>query len=194
MEKNLTPHRLSASSRSEPKDSLFSSNDDESRGSVRQPLTKKEKEAFRELTRKFHERNWLAPAGSEQEKQLLRNWAKHGGLNQKDLQLIHEWLKNPDEFPSRHGEFWGAAKERMMGAVAYAIVRERHKRLDDKEWLVAYFTVEGLGQKEIANLAHISERTVDNIIRSVKDKITQDLNSDIESVEIPQIARWFFGL
>jgi DNA-binding NarL/FixJ family response regulator len=160
---------------------------------VRQPLTRKEKGALHELTRTFHERNWLAPAGSEQERQLLRNWAKHGGLSQKDLQLIHEWLKNPDEFPSRHGEFWGTAKERMMGTAAYATVRERHKQLDDHEWLVAYFTVEGLGQKEIASLTHMSERTVDNIIRTLKDKITQDLGCDIQSVGISQIARWFFG-
>jgi DNA-binding NarL/FixJ family response regulator len=81
----------------------------------------------------------------------------------------------------------------MMGTAAYATVRERHKQLDDHEWLVAYFTVEGLGQKEIASLTHMSERTVDNIIRALKDKITQDLGCDMQSMGISQIARWFFG-
>jgi DNA-binding CsgD family transcriptional regulator len=161
---------------------------------VQRPLKKENKRELREETRKRHEKNWLAPAGSERERQWLRGWAKRGGLSQKYLQLIHEWLNNPDEFARRNEMFWHAAKKNMMGPVVYETAMERHQQLDATEWLVAYFTVEGVGQKQIASLTHISERTVDNIIRNLKDKITQDLGCDIQSVEIPQITRWFFGL
>ncbi len=51
-----------------------------------------------------------------------------------------------------------------------------------------------MGQKEIAKLTHIGVRMVDNIIASLKDKITQELECDIEPDKLAQIARWFFGL
>lgn len=71
---------------------------------------------------------------------------------------------------------------------------KRHSMLDDKEWLVACFTAQGMLQKEIAQLMHTSERMVDNIISDLKDKITLDLGCDIERVDRAQIACWFFGL
>jgi hypothetical protein len=49
-------------------------------------------------------------------------------------------------------------------------------------------------QKEIAKLTHIGVRMVDNIIRSLKDKMTQELECDIKSDGLAQITRWFFGL
>src|SRR5207244_4527367 len=87
-------------SRAEPQTPLFPTDDPSPKESLRQPLAKEEKQQLREQARKLHEKNWLAPAGSVQEKQFLRRWAKHGGLSQKDLDLIHRWIHNP-ETPSR---------------------------------------------------------------------------------------------
>ena len=55
---------------------------------------------------------------------------------------------------------------------------ERHRSLDDKEWLVACFTARGMAQNEKADLVHLGERMVDNIIRSLKNRIIQELNCD----------------
>src|SRR5439155_3913607 len=131
---------------------------------------------------------------SAREKQLLRSFAERGGLSQKDLAFIKEWINHSDEFAKRNALFWHAAKKSMLGSVVYETARERHRTLGDKEWLIAYFTVEGMGQKEIARLTHVGERTVDQMIRTLKDRITQEVECDIESVGLPQIARWFFGL
>ena len=125
---------------------------------------------------------------------MLRQWARHGGLSQNQLQLVHEWLNNPDGFATRNKISRQTAKEGILGPVAYRTAMERHQRLNKKEWLVAYFTAAGMRQQEIARLTRRSPRTVDNIIRDIKDKITQELEADIESVELTQIARWFFGL
>jgi len=181
-------------SRAEPQTPLFPTDDPSPKESLRQPLAKEEKQQLREQARKLHEKNWLAPAGSVQEKQFLRRWAKHGGLRQKALDLIHRWKHSPDEFAKRNALFWQAAKKSVLGPVVYETAMERHSTLDDKEWLVACFTAQGMGQKEIAKLTHIGVRMVDNIIASLKGKITQELECDIEPDKLAQIARWFFGL
>jgi hypothetical protein len=62
---------------------------------VRQPLTTADKRRLRKQAREHYEEDWLAPFGSEQEKQLLRIWAKCGRVSQEDRKLIDEWLKDP---------------------------------------------------------------------------------------------------
>src|SRR5207244_11101668 len=148
-------------SRSEPQASLFPTDDHSSCDSVRQPLAKENRRELREKARKHHEKNWLAPAGSAREKQLLRSFAERGGLSQKDLAFIKEWINHSDEFAKRNALFWHAAKKSMLGSVVYETARERHSTLGDKEWLIAYFTVVGMGQKAIARLPHVGERTAD---------------------------------
>jgi hypothetical protein len=49
-------------------------------------------------------------------------------------------------------------------------------------------------QEEIMALTHLGDRAIDNIIRSLKTRITQELECDIEINDRVQIARWFFGL
>jgi len=189
------PPQKSASSRSAPEDSLFATGDDSSLDPVRQPLTREDKKRLRKQAREHHGQDWLAPFGSEQEKQLLRIWAKRGRVSQEDLKLIDAWLKNPAAVKSgRDPLFLYAAKKKYLGEVVYETAAQRHRQLDDTEWLVAYFTAQGKGQKRIASLTHLSERRVDDIVREIKDMVAYDYDCDPYSVEIPQITRWFFGL
>jgi hypothetical protein len=168
-------------------------------------LSAKARKQLRKQARTFHERDWLAPAGSVREKQLLRGWLKHGGLSreERDLtlerigkderDLIREHMSNPDEFAKRNALFWHAAKKSVLG-YSYDVAMERHRKLDDSEFLVACLTVRGLKQKEIASLAYMGESMVDKIIGRLKVKIAQDRECDAETVDRIEIGPWFFGL
>jgi hypothetical protein len=181
-------------SRPEAKAPLIPASGPSSREPRRQPLAKGNKKELRKQARELHEVDWLAPAGSEREKQFLKSWEKRGGPSTKELALIKEWVHNPDQSAKRNTLFWQAAKKSVLGPVVYGTAIERHRALDDKEWLVACFTAQGMKQEKIAELTHLGERMVDNVIRILKDKIIQELGCDIESVDLPQIACWFFGL
>lgn len=116
------------------------------------------------------------------------------GPGEKDRVLIYEWIGEPDGFAKRNALFWQAAKKSVLGPVVYETAMERHRTLNDEEWLVACFTARGMRQAEIAKMIHTGERMLDNIIRSLKDKIIRELNCNIESIDRAQIACWFFGL
>jgi|SRR5579871_398997 len=181
------PHKPSASSPPENRE-ISSPN------SVQQPLAREDKRRLRKEARKHYEEDWLAPLGSEQEKQLLRIWAKKGSVSREDLQLIDQWLQDPDAIKrGRDPLFLYAAKKKYLGEVIWNTAAERHKQLDDKEWLVAYFTVEGKTQKRIATLTKLSERSVDDIISRIKDRITKEYRCSLDAVGIAQITRWFLG-
>ena len=177
----------------EPQAPLLPPHDPSVGRNQRQPSAKEQKRELREQARNLHQKDWFAPAGSVLEKQSLTRWAKHG-LSQNDRELIYKWIDSPDESAKRNTLFWQSAKKSVLGHVAYETAMERHRMLDDKEWLVACFTVQGMGQKEIAELTHIGVRMVDNVIRSLKDKIIQELECDVKDVELAHITRWFFGL
>ena len=161
---------------------------------LRRGLAKARKRELRLQDRRRYEKDWLAPAGSELEKQFLRRWVQQDGLSKEDRDLIHRWISNPDEFAKRNALFWQAAKKSLLGAPVYNTAIDRHKKLDSKEWLVAFCTAQGIRQKEIAELTHMGERMVDNTIRSLKDKISREFQYEIEIVDRVHIARWFFGL
>jgi ATP/maltotriose-dependent transcriptional regulator MalT len=151
------------------------------------PLTREEKEELRD--------NWLAPAGSEQEKQFLKRWAQREELSEADRALIREWHKTPDGFAKRNEGFTRVAKKSVLGDLVWETAMERHKKLPrGREWEVACLTAEGYGQEEIADLMDRSPRTIDGIILKIKEIIVQDLNCEMESVNIVQIALWFRGL
>jgi len=162
---------------------------------VEAKLTRQDKRRLREQDRKHYQQDWLAPFGSEQEKQLLRIWEKRGTLSREDRELINEWLRDPAAVKrGRDPLFLYAAKKKYLGEVIWKAAAERHKQLDDIEWLVAYFTAQGKSQKRIASLTHLSERRVDDTIRGIKEKISLEFMWDAESVTLPQITRWFFAL
>jgi DNA-binding CsgD family transcriptional regulator len=144
--------------------------------------------------RNCEEKDWLATRGSEREKQFLKRWAKQKELSDGDRALISEWIDKPDGFEKRNAAFWEAAKKSVLGPVVYSAAMERHSKLNDVEWLVACFTARAIEQKEIARIIAVGERTVDNIVKRIKLKITQELKCDIASVDQLQIACWFFGL
>lgn len=154
---------------------------------------KSEKQAFRKHLRERQQQDWLASAGSAEEKRLLKNWVKHGALSACEKADIAALIRNPHDDALRNTVFWNSAKESLLGTPIYKTAIERHQSLNDAEWLVACFTARGKRQKEIAALTGLSERMIDNIIRSLKDKIMQELGCDIEGVELVQIAHWFFG-
>ena len=151
------------------------------------PLTHAEKEELRD--------NWLAPAGSQREKQFLKKWAQREGLSEADRALIREWHKTPDGFAKRNEGWVRVAKKSVLGDVIWGTAMERHKKLPrGREWEVACLTAEGYGQEEIADLMDRSPRTIDGIILKIKQIIVQDLNCEMESVKIVRIALWFRGL
>jgi hypothetical protein len=178
----------------EPQAQLFPSDEPSVEKTLRRPSAKEQKRELREQARKLHEKGWLAPAGSAQEKQLLKRLAKLADISQKDRDLIYKWIDNPDESAKRNALFWQSAKKSVLGPVVYETAMERHRMLNDKEWLVACFTAQGMKQEEIVALTHLGDRTIDNIIRSLKTRIAKELECDIEINDRVQIARWFFGL
>lgn len=162
---------------------------------MQQRLTREDKKRLREQDRKLYQQDWLAPFGSEQEKQLLRIWRKRGTLSREDQRLIDEWLKDPEAIKRGRGLlFLQTAKEKYLGKVLWNTAAERHGRLDDTEWLVAYFAAQGKRQKRIASLTHLSERRVDDVIREIKDVIAHEFDCDPYAVRNNEITRWFFGL
>jgi hypothetical protein len=144
--------------------------------------------------REERRKNWLAPAGSPQERGLLEKWASQPGLTEKDRALVYAWLSKPDGFEKRNALFWQAAKKEILGPVVYAIALERHRKLSPDEWLVACLIAHGLKQVDIPAMAGKSLPSIEKNIASIKNKIMSDLKYDIETVTVAQIARWFFGL
>jgi hypothetical protein len=190
-------------SRAEPQAPLFPTDDSSPKESLPQPLTKGKKRQRLEQARKLHERDWLAPVGSVQEKQFLERWAKQENSQERRALICKwidnpiefaSWMKNSDKFGKRNELFWQTAKKSALGEVSYGTAMERHETLEDTEWLVAYFTAQCTKQKEIARLIQLSDSAVDKIVQRLKKRISQELNCDIEIDDRIQIARWFLGL
>jgi hypothetical protein len=139
--------------------------------------------------------NWLAPAGSLQERQMLEKLAKQQGLDEKFRALVYAYLANPDGFAERNALFWQAAKKQVLGNIVYEIALERHLKLSrPNEWIVACLISQGLKQEEIAPIIGMSLPTVEKAVASIKNIIMRDLTYDIEAVNLSQITRWFLGL
>lgn len=95
----------------------LSQHDDPSPQESLRPSAKEQKRVFREQARKLHEKDWLAPAGSVQEKQLLKRLAKLKDISKKDRDLIYKWIDNPDEFAKRNALFWQTAEKSVLGPI-----------------------------------------------------------------------------
>ena len=136
-------------------------------------------------------RNWVAPAGSELEKELLERWGEQPGLSTQDRALIQEWIDKPDGFAKRNALFWEAAKRSVLGHPVYETAKARHRRLSPRAWLVAWAIAQGKTREEIkALIGKDGVRTVAYAIEEIKEQIAPDPSS----VTHAQIARWFFGL
>jgi uncharacterized protein YcgI (DUF1989 family) len=160
--------------------------------SPNQPKSKREE---RHEARKEHEKDWVAPAGSPKETQYLRQLLQHSDLTPEERHEIVQILTRDDRAHARHDLLWHSAKKALLGPMGYDTAIKRHERLDDKTFLVACFTAQGIKEKDIAELLNLSKRMVDNIIRDLKDIVIQDSDCALEDeVDRVQIAKWFFGL
>jgi hypothetical protein len=154
---------------------------------AKQKLPPKEREERR--------KNWLAPAGSLQERRMLEKLARQQELAANDRALVYAYLSKPDGFAERNALFWHAAKKQVLGPIIYDMALERQKNLSPDEWLVACLITQGFKQKEeIAPIIGKSLPTVEKTVASIKHIIMHDLSYDIEAVTLAQITRWFLGL
>jgi len=139
--------------------------------------------------------NWLAPAGSPQERRMFEKLAKQQALDEKFRALVYAYLAKPDGLAERNALFWQAAKRQVLGDIVYEIALERHRKLSrPNEWLVACLISQGLKQEEIVPIIGQSLSTVEKAVASIKKIVMSDLTYDIEAVNLPQITRWFLGL
>lgn len=157
-------------------------------------MTRAERQADRQRQRRLLKEDWLAPAGSEEEKQLLKRLLKQEGLSEEKRQMVRGRIENPDGYGAWNGLFTDVFKPLVIGPPVYYTAIDRQGRLNDHEWLVAYYTVRGVKQKKIARLTHVSEARIDQLIVELKDKIREDYNYEIETIDQAQIIRWFLGL
>jgi len=152
---------------------------------AKQKLPSKEREERRN--------NWLAPAGSLQERRMLEKLAKQKALDEKFRALVYAYLAKPDGLGERNALFWQAAKKQVLGDIVYELALERHHKLNrPNEWIVACLISQGLKQEEIGPIIVKSLATVEKAVASIKEQIMVDL--DIEPVSLTQITRWFLGL
>lgn len=138
--------------------------------------------------------NWLAPAGSLQERRMFEKLAKQQGLEEKDRALVYAYLAKPDGFAERNALFWHAAKKQILGPVVYDTALRRHKELSPAEWLVACLISQGFKQDEIASMVVKALPTIEKTIASIKEKIRQEFKYASEAVTLGEIVRWFLGL
>jgi hypothetical protein len=161
---------------------------------VQKPLARQDKRRVHKEARQRYAEDWLAPLGSEQEKQLLRTLQKRGRLSHEENRLIDEWLKDPVAIErGRNPLFGNIAKQKYLGEVIWETAAKRHSQLDDAEWLVAYFTTLGKKQKRISTLMHLSMSGVDQIMMRIKQKIGKEYGYSIDIGVIAQVTRWFLG-
>jgi hypothetical protein len=161
---------------------------------VEKQPTREEKRRLHKQAREHYQQDWLAPFGSPEEKQLLRILQKRGRLSHDESKLIDEWLKDPEAIKrGRDPLFVNVAKQKYLGEVIWETAAQRHKQLDDAEWLVAYFTTLGKTQKRLATLMHLSMSGVDQIMIRIKQKIGKEYGYSIDIGVIAQVTRWFLG-
>ena len=144
--------------------------------------------------REARQRNWLAPAGSAQERRFMKQLRSAKHLTDKDRAMVNAWLQKPDGFDRRNEMWWHTAKKRLLGEFVYSIAMERHVKLSRSEWHVAYLLSAGYPQTEIATIGGTSLSTIEKTILSIREKITLEYECDIADVTIGQIVRWFLGL
>lgn len=147
------------------------------------------------LLREHEERrnNWLAPAGSLQERRMFEKLAKQKGLDDHGQALVYAYLEKPDGFAERNALFWDTAKKQVLGPVIYDMALERHKNLSPDEWLVACLTAQNFKQEEMVPIIGKSVPSIEKTVASIK-KIMRDQTYDVETVNLAQITRWFLGL
>jgi hypothetical protein len=149
---------------------------------------------------RFH---WLAPAGSEKERAILK-------ALEADKAFFDEYLARPvDESDTGQQLFWRAAKRSYMGH-AYDVAMQRHREahLTPDQFHVAVLLTRGYKNAEIATLLGYSEIWVKKRVADIKEAMSPwaksreedhitDLNDSTDAASNKvrlDIARWFLGL
>ena len=96
-------------------------------------MTTIEKRRLRDQKRRLLEKDWLAPAGSEQEKRILKRWAKHEGMSKQDRDMIHAAIDYRDESARRSMLFWQVVKPKLLGEYIHKTAMDRHRTLKNNE-------------------------------------------------------------
>jgi hypothetical protein len=150
-------------------------------------LTEKQREEIR--------RNWVAPAGSEEEKKFLDAMLESGTLNEKEQKLVRHWRDGGNGYGMHNNVFWELGKERALGPVAHRRAMKRHADLPVNTWFVAYFVSQGKTQKDMEEKLGLTDDGIRYHMDKLRGLVRQEYGyEESESVNTEQIARWFLGL
>src|SRR5438067_767497 len=95
--------------------------------------------------------NWLAPQGSDVEKQMIESLLSYEASTQQEKTMLLEYRKSGDSSVMHRTGFWLTAKKRKLGPETCELALSRHKKLEGNTWFVAYCITnsEGKTLKEI---------------------------------------------
>ena len=148
-----------------------------------------------EKQRKEIQANWVAPAGSEEEKQFLDAILHHGNLSAEERKYVQDWRDGKGDYGMHNHVFWELGKPRALGSVAHARAMERQAKLRGNTWFVAYYISAGKAEKEIVDKLGFASR---NSLRGPKDTIAnlvrQEYGYGDDPVPEEMITRWFLGM
>ena len=151
-----------------------------------------------EKQRKELRRNWVAPAGSEEEKGFLDTLLDSGKLGKRELDYVRKWRDG-----DRHGAHFSGLmdvaleknlKQQVMGELIYERAMKRHENLHANTWFVAYFISAGKKEKEMKEMLGLGDDGIRYHKDKIKQLILQEYNYELKSVKTEQISRWFLGL
>src|ERR1700676_140979 len=115
-----------------------------------------------------HRKNWLAPAGSPQERRILKQLASNRYLSAQDRKMVQAWLDKPNGFEERNNMWFRMAKKKLLGEYVYDMAIARHQSLSPTQWHVAYLISAGYTQPEMVELLKVGLRTIQYTVEDIK--------------------------
>ena len=152
-------------------------------------LTEKARQKMRE--------NWLAPQGSDVEKQMIESLLSYKALTQQEKTMLLAYRKSGDSSEMQRTGFWLTAKKLKLGPETCELALSRHKKLEGNTWFVAYCIANSDGKtlKEIGEKLGISADGVKFHKQKVSEIISEEHGHRIQGMaDDALITRWFLGL
>jgi hypothetical protein len=156
---------------------------------MKSKLTEKARQKMRE--------NWLAPQGSDLEKQMIESLLSYKALTQQEKIMLLAYRKSGDSTEMHRTSFWLTAKKLKLGPETCELALSRHKKLEGNTWFVAYCIAssEGKTLSEIGEKLGISVDGVKFHKRNISEIISEEYEHKLEGMATDaQITRWFLGL
>lgn len=150
-----------------------------------------------EKARQKMRENWLAPQGSELEKQMIDSLLSYKALTPQDKTMLLKYRKSGDSSEMHRTGFWLTAKKLKLGPETCELALSRHKKLEGNTWLVAYCIADSEGKtlKEIGEKLGISADGVKFHKQKIGPIISEEHGHQIQGMaDDAQITRWFLGL